>query len=296
MSFIVSVMLLAVVTAVTCCLPGVFLVLRHQSMLVDAMSHAVLPGIVVGAILSGTTSSPVMAILAALMGMLVVLGADKLQRTGLITGDASQGLIFPVLFALGVLLLSTTLANVHICQDTVLTGDLNLMALTPEHIIIGGYDIGPRTMWYLIVVMALNASFIGVVYRVLKTSTFDRQFAVTIGFPVRVVELGLMLLVSLTVVVAFNAAGAVLVIALMIVPASAALLLTTSLRSTICATIAIAALSALAGFLIAWQLDLATSAAMAFVDGVIFLLVLGAVKLFPRVRRHPAKVRAPQSA
>ena len=237
-----------------------------------------------------------MAILAALMGMLVVLGADKLQRTGLITGDASQGLIFPVLFALGVLLLSTTLANVHICQDTVLTGDLNLMALTPEHIIIGGYDIGPRTMWHLIVVMALNASFIGVVYRVLKTSTFDRQFAVTIGFPVRVVELGLMLLVSLTVVVAFNAAGAVLVIALMIVPASAALLLTTSLRSTICATIAIAALSALAGFLIAWQLDLATSAAMAFVDGVIFLLVLGAVKLFPRVRRHPAKVRAPQSA
>ena len=150
MSFIVSVALLAVVTALTCSLPGTFLVLRHQAMLIDAMSHAVLPGIVVGALLSGSTHSPLMIVFASAMGMLVVVGAEKLRNTGLIAGDANQGLIFPVLLAVGIILLSTVLQNVHICEDTVLTGDINLMALEPEHIIAGSLDFGPRTMWMML--------------------------------------------------------------------------------------------------------------------------------------------------
>lgn len=288
MSFIVSVALLAVVTALTCSLPGTFLVLRHQAMLIDAMSHAVLPGIVVGALLSGSTHSPLMVVFASAMGMLVVIGAEKLRNTGLIAGDANQGLIFPVLLAVGIILLSTVLQNVHICEDTVLTGDINLMALEPEHIIAGSLDFGPRTMWMMLGVFALNSLYIGVTFRVLKLATFDPLLARTMGFPVRLVEYGLMLLVSMTVVVAFDTAGAILVVALMVVPPATALLVARTLPQMILLSMGIAVGTALVGFWIALEFDLATSAMMAVVDGVVFLVVFVATKRWARFKGRQA--------
>ncbi|EEH64378.1 ABC 3 transport family protein [Gleimia coleocanis DSM 15436] len=288
MSFVVSVALLAVITGITCALPGTFLVLRHQSMLIDAMSHAVLPGIVIGALLSGTTSSPIMIVIASALGMLVVIGAEKLRNTGLIAGDANQGLIFPVLFAIGIILLSTILSNVHICEDTVLTGDINLMALEAEHLIHNNLDFGPRTMWVLLFVFALNALYIGVTYRVLKLATFDPMLARTMGFPVRLVEYGLMLLVSMTVVVAFNTAGAILVVALMVVPPATALLVSKTLPQMIGLSLLIAALTSLTGFWVAFEFDLATSAMMAVVDGVVFLAVFMGTKCLARFKGRQA--------
>ena len=285
MPFIVAVALLAVVTAVTCALPGTFLVLRHQAMLVEAMSHAVLPGIVIGAILSGTTHSPLMVVAASAMGLLVVLGAERLRAGGLVTGDADQGLVFPALFALGVILLSTTLSKVHISEDTVLTGDLNLMALAPEHVLVadGAIDLGPRTMWRLLGVLAVTAVYVLVCFRTLKLSTFDRVTARTMGLPVRSTDLGLMALVSLTVVVAFDAAGAILVVALMTIPPATALLLARTLPGTILLSLVIAALSALLGFWVALQADLATSSTMAVVDGLVFLAVMLVTRRRPRL-------------
>lgn len=288
MAFIVSVALLAVVTALTCSLPGTFLVLRHQAMLIDAMSHAVLPGIVVGALLSGSTHSPLMIVFASAMGMLVVIGAEKLRNTGLIAGDANQGLIFPVLLAVGIILLSTVLQNVHICEDTVLTGDINLMALEPEHIIAGSLDFGPRTMWMMLGVFALNSLYIGVTFRVLKLATFDPLLVRTMGFPVRLVEYGLMLLVSMTVVVAFDTAGAILVVALMVVPPATALLVARTLPQMILLSMGIAVGTALVGFWIALEFDLATSAMMAVVDGVVFLVVFVATKRWARFKGRQA--------
>lgn len=288
MSFVASVALLAVVTALTCALPGAFLVLRHQSMLIDAMSHAVLPGIVIGALMSGSTHSPVMVILASAMGMLVVIGAEKLRNTGLIAGDANQGLIFPVLFAIGIILLSTVLSSVHICEDTVLTGDINLMALEAEHLIHNNLDFGPRTMWMMLFVFALNAAYVAVVYRVLKLATFDPMLARTMGFPVRLVEYGLMLLVSMTVVVAFDTAGAILVVALMVVPPATALLVARTLPQMVALSLLIAAGTALLGFWVAFEFNLATSAMMAVVDGLVFLLVFVGTKRLARRRGQRA--------
>ncbi|MCS4485069.1 metal ABC transporter permease [Gleimia sp. 6138-11-ORH1] len=288
MSFIFSVALLAVVTSLTCALPGTFLVLRHQAMLIDAMSHAVLPGIVIGALLSGSTHSPLMIVLASAMGMLVVIGAEKLRNTGLIAGDANQGLIFPVLLAIGIILLSTVLQSVHICEDTVLTGDINLMALEPEHIIAGSLDFGPRTMWIMLGVFALNCLYIGVTFRILKLATFDPLLARTMGFPVRLVEYGLMLLVSMTVVVAFDTAGAILVVALMVVPPATALLLARTLPQMIMLSLGIAVVTALVGFWIALEFDLATSAMMSVVDGLVFLVVFVATKQWTRFKGQRA--------
>lgn len=274
MTFILSVLLLSLTTAITCALPGTFLVLRGQSMLVDALSHAVLPGIVIGAIVSGSTHSPLMTLIATACGLIVVVGADKLKGSGLLAGDANQGAIFPALFALGVLLLSTRLSNVHICTDTVLVGDLNLMALPSEHLLVGRLDLGPNMMWLLLGVAAVNVAFMVVTYRVLQASTFDRDFAVVSGMPVKIVDTVFMILVALTVVAAFNVAGAILVIALMVVPAATALLFSRSLKTMLAASLGVAVASAVAGFLIAWLADVPTTPTMAFVDGVIFVVLM----------------------
>lgn len=278
MSLYSGVILLAVVCSMTCALPGTFLVLQRQSMLVDAMSHAVLPGIVIGVLISGTTHSPIMIVLAALMGLIVVFGAEWLRGTGLITGDANQGLIFPFLFAIGVILLSTVLSNVHICADTVLTGDINLNALPSEHIIWGNLSFGPRTFWSLLAVALLNLLYVMVFFRVLKLSIFDPNLARTMGFPIKKVQWGLMFLISLTVVVAFDTAGAILVVALIVVPPATALLIAHSLWQTLVGAQIIAVGCALAGFYVAYHFDLPTSAMMAVMDGLVFLLVLFVVR------------------
>lgn len=287
MSFALGAALLAVVTALTCALPGVFVVLRRNSMLVDGISHAVFPGIVVGYWLTNDLNSPWLILGAALAGLLVTVGSEWLSRTGLLSGDAPQGLIFPALFAVGVLLVSSRFTNVHLDTHVVLVGDLNLASF--EHLIIGGYDFGPTYLYLMLVMLAINIIFLAINYRALKVSTFDPEFAEISGIRTRRLGFGLMFLVAVTVTAAFNAAGAVLVIALVIVPAATAFLFCERLIPLITWTLVIAAVGALAGFQLAYVLDAATSAAMAVFYGLIFAVVLVGTRLRTRFRpgRYP---------
>ncbi len=284
MSFVVGTTLLAVVTALACALPGTFVVLRKNSMLVDAISHAVLPGIVVGYFFTHNLDSPLLIIGAALAGLIVVLGSEWLTRTGLLTGDAPQGLIFPALFSAGVILVSLNFANVHLDTHAVLVGDLNLAAW--EQLIIGGTSWGPSYLYVMLGVLALNIVFLGAFYSKLKVTTFDAQFATSLGIRTGLVNTAFMFLVSLTVTAAFNAAGAMLVIALIVVPPATAYLLSRSLPVMIALTAAIAVAGALAGFWIAYVLNAATSAGMAVFFGLVFVIVLAATRLTPRARQR----------
>lgn len=292
MSFVVGTTLLAVVTALACALPGTFVVLRKNSMLVDAISHAVLPGIVVGYFFTLNLDSPLLIIGAALAGLIVVLGSEWLTRTGLLTGDAPQGLIFPALFSAGVILVSLNFANVHLDTHAVLVGDLNLASW--DQLIIGGTSWGPSYLYVMLGVLALNIVFLGAFYSKLKVTTFDAQFATSLGVRTGLVNTAFMFLVSLTVTAAFNAAGAILVIALMIVPPATAYLLSRSLPVMIALTAAIAVAGALAGFWIAYVLNAATSAGMAVFYGLVFVIVLAATRLTQRAqqreRRRPRVV------
>ena len=289
MPLITSILLLAIVTAVTCSVPGIFLVLRHQSMLVDAMSHAVLPGIAIGALLSGSLNSPLLVVIATLMGLVVVIGAECLARTGLVTGDANQGLI-----SIGVILLSTVLTEVHIDESTILAGNINLQALSVNHIVFGTIDIGPITMWKEIVVCAITAIVLFAMRRVLAVATFDPQLARTMGLPVRLTNGILMCLIALTVVVCFDAVGSILVVALMIAPPATALLMARTLRRMVGWTIVVAVVSAIVGFELAKIWDLATSSMMSAVSGVVFLVVLAGTNIATRIRqRSLAKKPAP---
>ncbi|MGA3490394.1 metal ABC transporter permease [Micromonosporaceae bacterium DT55] len=290
MSFVVGTALLAVVTALACALPGVFVVLRRSSMLVDAIGHAVLPGIVVGYFFTRDLDSPLLIIGAALAGLVVVLGSEWLTRTGLITGDAPQGLIFPALFSAGVILVTLNFANVHLDTHAVLVGDLNLAAW--EQLIVNGTSIGPAYLYVMLGVLALNIIFLGVFHTKLKVTTFDAQFATSIGIRAGLVNAAFMFLVSLTVTAAFNATGAILVIALMIVPPATAYLLSQSLPAMITLTAVIAVAGALAGFWTAYVLDAATSAGMAVFYGLVFVIVLAATRIGQR-RRQGIRALAP---
>ena len=183
MSFVLWVMILAIVTAVTCALPGIWLVLRKQSMLTDAISHAVLPGIVIAAVATGTIQSPWSIVGAAVMGTVVVLGAELLESTGLVSGDGPQGLVFPALFSIGVLLLSTRFSGVQITESAVLVGDLNLAAFLPLKI--GNTLLGPQYLWVMAGVLVLNVVYLTVLHTRLKLIAFDPELAQTMGIPVK---------------------------------------------------------------------------------------------------------------
>ena len=291
MTFVAGTALLAVVTALACALPGVFVVLRKDSMLVDAISHAVLPGIVVGYFLTRDLESPLLIVGAALAGLLVAVGSEWLCRTGLLTGDAPQGLVFPALFSAGVILVTTNFANIHLDTHAVLVGDLNLAAW--DQLTVGGVSIGPTYLYVMLAVLGFDCAFLAVSYSRLKVTTFDPQFAASVGVRTGVVSTAFMFVVSLTVTAAFHAAGAILVIALMIVPPATAYLLSRRLPTMIMSTAVIAVTGALAGFWLAYLLDAATSAGMAVFFGLIFVAVHVASRLARHLRHRRRAGRTP---
>ncbi len=293
MSFLFGTTLLAVVAALACALPGAFIVLRKNSMLVEGMSHAVLPGIVVGYLFASDLDSPLLLGGAALAGLLVVLGSEWLTRTGLLTGDAPQALIFPALFSVGVILVSQRFSNVHLDTQVVLVGDLNLAAF--EQLVVGGVSLGPRYLYVMLGVLALNVAFLTAFYPKLKVATFDPQFAASLAIPTRLLNTAFMFLVALTVTAAFHAAGAILVVALMIVPPATAFLLSRRLSVMLGLTAVIAVGGALAGFWGAYVLNAATSAGMSVFYGVLFLLAMAYVRVASRSRsRARTVIRIPE--
>lgn len=284
MSYILGVILLSCATALACALPGVFVVLRKSSMVVDGISHAVLPGIIVGYWLTHDLNSPVLILGAAIAGLLVVLGNEWLSDTGLLAGDAPQGLIFPALFAGGIILVSMDLQHAHLDTNAVLIGDLNLSVFPA--LIVNGVNIGPQYLYTMLGMLAVNAAFIWVFYSKLKLTTFDRQFAEVLGMRTKWLNTAFMFLVSVTVVAAFKAVGAIVVISLLVVPAATAQLISTRLSAMIALTAIFAVAGAVAGFWIAYVLDTGTSAAMAVFYGVLFVTVAVASKLATRIRRN----------
>ena len=283
MSFVAGTVLLAVVTALACAVPGTFVLLRKNSMLVDAISHAVLPGIVVGYFFTRSLDSPLLIVGAALAGLLVVLGSEWLSETGLLTGDAPQGLIFPAMFSAGVILISMNFANVHLDTHAVLVGDLNLAAW--DQMTIAGTSVGPVHLYVMLSVLTINVAFLWMFYPTLKATTFDPQYAKSIGIRTRWVNTSFMFLVSVTVTAAFYAVGAILVVALMVVPPATAYLVSSRLGTMIAVTAGIAAAGALAGFWVAYMADAATSAGMAVFYGLVFMTVLAGTLMRRASRR-----------
>ncbi|MBD0347609.1 MAG: metal ABC transporter permease [Thermoleophilia bacterium] len=261
---------IAALVAAACALPGVFLVLRRMALISDAISHALLPGIVLAFFLVEDLTSPLLVVGAASTGLVTVLLVELLKRTELVREDAAIGLVFPVLFSIGVILITRFAGDVHLDVDAVLLGEL---AFAPfDRFVVAGYDVGPSALWLMSGILALNVTFIVLLYKELKLATFDAALATALGLSPALVHYGLMALVSVTAVGAFDAVGSILVVALMIAPPAAAYLLTDRLPVMLGLATLLGVGSALGGYWLAHWLDASIAGSMAGAAGIAFAL------------------------
>lgn len=266
-----EIILIAAFVAAACALPGTFLVLRRVALMSDAISHSILPGIVIGFFLTGDRSNPLVMAGAALSGVLAVTLTEGLLKTRRVDKDAAIGLVFPVLFSIGVILITRYASGVHIDVDAVLLGEL---AFAPfNRATYFGLNI-PVGIWVMGGILLLDLIVILLFYKELKLATFDPGLAAVLGFSPTLIHYGLMTLVSVTAVGAFDHVGSILVVALMIAPPAAAYLLTNSLSRMLVISVALGVLSALGGYLAARWIDTSIAGAMATMTGVIFVVTL----------------------
>jgi manganese/zinc/iron transport system permease protein len=267
----IEIQLIAAVVAVACAIPGVFLVLRKMSLISDAISHSILPGIVLGFFLTHDLNSPWLILLAALTGVITVVLVEFIQKTGLVKEDTAIGLVFPALFSIGVLMISRNASDVHMDVDAVLLGEL---AFAPfDRLLIGGADLGPKSLWVMGIILLITLLLLWAFFKELKVSTFDAGLSAALGFSPVVLHYGLMSVSSITVVGAFDAVGAILVVALMIAPAATAYLLTHDLKRMLWLSVGFGIASAIGGYWLAHLLDASIAGSITAVLGLIFLTV-----------------------
>ncbi len=272
MTALLVVLLTGILTAAACALPGSFLMLRRMAMLSDAISHAILPGIVLGYFLAQGPNFALGLLGAALVAIITVALIEALQEAGKVAGESAIGIVFPALFALGVLGISRFYADVHLDTDAVLFGNIEFAPF--ESLFIGEHNLGPQSLWIMGGLTLLNALFVSLLFKELKIATFDPDLAAAMGYSPRVVHYALMAIVAITAVAAFTAVGSILVVAFMIVPAATAYLLTDDLRKMLVLAVGCGVASAVLGFGLALALDASVAGAMASASGLLFALAV----------------------
>ena len=259
------------ITAVSCALLGVFLVLKNMAMVADALSHTVLLGIVLGYFIAGDLDSPILFVGAALFGVMTVYAIEYVVNKFAIQSDAATGLVFTLLFALAIILISKYARNVHLDVDVVLSGEVVFATLNTMEIF--GIQV-PISFARMFVMLVINLAFVAVTYQQLKVSIFDPVYAKSIGVAVGFLNLVLMTLVSITTVVAFDAVGAILVISLMVAPALSAHLLSKRLSIMLLVALLYGVINSVLGYYVAIYFNVSISGTIAFAGFVTFLLTL----------------------
>lgn len=263
---LVEIQLIAIVVAVACALPGVFLVLRSMTMLSDAITHTVLLGIVLAFFATQDLNSPLLMLGATLVGVATVWVIGALQRTKLLSGDAAIGIVFPLFFSIAIILITRYAGSVHLDTDSVLMGELAFAPFNRTQLF--GMDIGPQALWTMIVILLINSVFILLFYKELKLSTFDAALAAALGFSPVLLHYGLISLVSLTAVGAYDSVGSVLVVGFMVGPALTGYLLTRQLHHMIWVTVITAVINSIVGVQLAFAVDASLAGMIAVVTGV----------------------------
>lgn len=270
--FQLIIMAIACLTSVATVLPGVFLVLRGVALMSDAISHAILPGIVLMFFLVHNLESPLLILGAALAGIATVLITEKIIDSKRLKKDSAIGIVFPLFFSIGIILISMYARNVHLDMDMVLLGEL---AFAPfNRLELFGSDWGPRALWSMGTIAIINTLFVLTCYKELKLSTFDSELSRMLGFTPTYMYYALMTLTSITAVGAFNVVGSIVVVALMITPPATAYLFTHHLNIMIYLSVALGIASSIGGYWLAHILNVSIAGAIATMSGILFLLAL----------------------
>ena len=266
----IEIQLIASIVAIACAIPGTFLVLRKMALISDAISHSILPGLVLGFFITHDLNSPLLIIMAAFTGVITVVLVEFIQKTRLVKEDTAIGLVFPVLFSIGVILIAKNANDVHLDTDAILLGEL---AFAPfDRFLVDGLDFGPKSLWIIGTILLITIGLLVAFFKELKISTFDAGLATALGFSPVIIHYGLMSVASITIVGSFDAVGAILVVALMIAPAATAYLLTDNLKKMLSLSVLFGVFSAIAGYWLAHWLNASIAGSMTTILGFVFLI------------------------
>ncbi|MBF9041880.1 metal ABC transporter permease [Rhodobacterales bacterium HKCCE4037] len=294
--FSLTPILIGIFASIACALPGNFLILRRQALIGDAISHVVLPGIVVAFLVTGVVSTWPMLIGAAVAALVAVALIEAVRRLGRIEPGAAMGVVFTSLFAGGVLLLEQSdTSNVHLDVEHALMGNLEQLIwlradgwgslLDPVALA----DLPPE-LPRMAVAALIIAVLMLVFWRPLKLASFDEGFARALGLPVRLIGLGLVTAAAVAAVAAFDAVGSIIVIAMFICPPAAARMMTNHLGVQVAWSVVFAILSAVLGYVLAgygpiW-LGASNSVSAAGMIATVAGLILGLACLFGPARHR----------
>ncbi|GAB4338838.1 MAG: metal ABC transporter permease [Flammeovirgaceae bacterium] len=252
---------------------GSFLLLRKMTMIGDAISHAILPGIVIAYLISDSRSSIPMLIGAATFGVFSTILIEFFHQKGKLQEDAAIGISFTWLFAIGVILITYFADSVDLDQDCVLYGEIAYTPLDTWIFANNSLSVPKATLiLFLNFIVILIYLILG--YKGLVLSSFDELCAKASGISTVFWHYSLMSLVSLTTVFSFESVGAILVVAFLVVPAATAFLLTHNLKKMLLYSVLIGLLSSICGYYLAVILDGSIAGAMASTTGIFFVLAL----------------------
>jgi manganese/zinc/iron transport system permease protein len=262
--------------AIAASLPGNFLLLRRMSMLGDAISHAILPGLAAAFLISDSRSSWAMFIGAVIVGILTALFTEWIRGFGEVDEGASMGVVFTTMFAAGLVMIVQVADHVDLDPACVLYGSIENTWW--DTLPAGGLNI-PRVVLVLGTVTLINLLFVLLCYKELQISAFDPALATATGIRAGLMHYLLMIVVAVTAVASFESVGSILVVAMFVVPPAAARLLTDRLSRMILLSAVIAACSAVLGHVSAISVpawfgyrSANTAGMMALAAGVLFLL------------------------
>ncbi len=262
------IILTACIIAINSSILGSFLVLKKMSLIGDALSHAVLPGIVIAFLISGEINSFWMLLGASGFGIIAILLIDWLNRVGGFGKDSSIGIIYTLLFAVGIILITTKAKNVDIDVDCVLFGDINTTPLV--HKIMGI----PAPTFNLIIISVIILLTILIGLKGFKITSFDKNYAQTLGISIPFWSYLLLGLSSISTVYSFDSVGAIMVIGLLVIPASFANVLTRKLKPFLTISVGFGVSSCITGHFLAILLDIPTVPTIGVFMGLILIITL----------------------
>ena len=257
---------------------GNLLLLRKMSMMGDALSHAVLPGIVVAYLISGSRASFPLLIGAIIMGLLTTFLIHFFSNKGKIQGDAAMGTVFTFLFAIGIILVTKYAGQADIDADCVLHGELAFVPLQQSSYL--GIT-APDAVWTLLLLFTFIQLVFWIGYKGWLLTSFNSEYAASIGIKTALWHYSLMAATSVATVVSFESVGAILVVALLVAPAATAYLISQKLKPMILLAALFGLSGSLLGYLMSAQLDTSIAGGIATILGVQFALIL-AITQFSR--------------
>lgn len=269
MSYAGWILLTASLVGLSCGFIGVLLILRRMAMMADAISHTVLLGIVTAFLITRELSGIHMLIGAIAAGLLTSVLVQWFHARG-VQQEASIGVVFTTLFAIGVVLIATKVGNAHLDVKHTLMGEITFIPWEKIELPLIG-EI-PEAVFILSLVLIVVLIAIIAFYKEWKITSFDPALAASLGIPAVLMHYVFMSLVSVTTVAAFDAVGAIMVVAMLITPAAAAYLWTDRLSVMLILSGAFGVISAIVGYYIAVWLDTSISGSMAFSTGILFAI------------------------